>query len=122
MNTTNHQNESDTFAVQLRTVIPAIVTQTSSSRKTIDEKHFHHITCSDMKHKMSYVKNRRSPQKVIKKKRKKIRKLWNESDMERGIDMVLREGKSCRGAAKICNIPRSTLYTRLQKEKSLVMA
>jgi hypothetical protein len=41
--------------------------------------------------------------------------------MTRAMEMVSRLEKSCRGAATTCNVPRSTLLTRLRKRKKSEM-
>jgi malic enzyme len=109
---------NNSFVTQLRTATSAISILTSSRRKKSEKARFHNITCVDMKHKITNgsQKNHRSQHK--RKKKKKKRKLWSEADMERAIDMVVRLGMSCRGAAKTCNVSRSTLWVRLKKEKN----
>jgi malic enzyme len=112
---------SNSFVAQLRTATSAISILTSSRRKKSEKARFHNITCVDMKHKItsgSQKTHRSQQQKNKRKKKKKKRKLWSEADMERAIDMVVRLGMSCRGAAKTCNVPRSTLLTRLRKEQN----
>jgi hypothetical protein len=45
------------------------------------------------------------------------RKNWDEQDMLRAMKMVRTTQMSARAAAEICNVPRSTLWDRLNKLK-----
>jgi hypothetical protein len=118
-NNTINLRERNDLQTQLLTTTGSFVALTSSRKERVDDViRFHHMSCGDMKQKISgeFQKTSRSPQ--IKQKRRK--KLWSESDMKRAIDLVIRFGVSCRGTAKRYNVPRSTLFSRLRKEKSLM--
>ena len=47
-------------------------------------------------------------------KNKSDRRRWNDGDMHLAIESVLEHGKSCKSAAQVFNVPRSTLQKKIK--------
>ncbi|KAJ8945668.1 hypothetical protein NQ318_012386 [Aromia moschata] len=46
------------------------------------------------------------------------RQLWSEADMEQALNCVMEKSMGFKLAAKICNVPKTTLRRRFAKKKN----